>query len=61
MVFVAANPFRAIAVNVNKIEYADETLTRGFGSLGNLRYHFIICRFENVVLSNELIKVELPP
>ena len=46
--------------NIIEVKYTDKTLTRGFACLDDF-YHFTICRFENLVLSNELIKVELLP
>ena len=45
---------------VNVVKYEDKTLARGFGCLGDYFFHFIIWRSENLVLSNEFIKVELP-
>ena len=46
--------------NIIEVKYTDKTLTRGFACLDDF-YHFTICRSENLVLSNELIKVELLP
>ena len=44
--------------NVNEVKCTDKKLTRGLGYLGDF-YHFIVWRSENLVLSNEFIKVEL--
>ena len=46
--------------NAIEVKYTDKTLTRGFVCLDDF-YQVTVCRSENLILSNELMKVELPP